>query len=320
MKFTSLLTVFLMISPFLGRAAGPVPGAAWIIADLNLTLVPIAAGRFTMGPGNAFGNPRPNLEFSPETRVTLTRPFWLGRTEVTQAQWQMVMGTSIRQQWEKPNGETSMRARAPSRGPHRDLDGVGPDYPMYCVTWEEAMEFCRRLTERERATGRLREGFAYTLPTEAQWEYACRAGTTGDHAGTLDELAWYKENSGSPAPIAHPVGQKQPNTWGLYDMHGNVPEWCLDWHGIYPGGEVTDPVLEMYNPERSVRGGGWFDGAEAVRSTHRANMLYDWRWLRAARPVGAVGIGFRIALGASASANHGAPSAPRPPESHPKQK
>ena len=93
-----------------------------------------------MGPGGAFGNPRLNLEFSPETRVTLTRPFWLGRTEVTQAQWQAVMGTSIQQQWEMPNGSST--AGSPPRGSKRELDGVGPDHPMYCVTWEEAMEFC----------------------------------------------------------------------------------------------------------------------------------------------------------------------------------
>jgi len=300
MKFSPLLAVLFLTSLPGGQAAGPAHGAPWTIADPDLTLVPIASGSFTMGPGGAFGNPRLNLEFSPETRVTLTRPFWLGRTEVTQAQWQAVMGTSIQQQWEMPNGSST--AGSPPRSSKRELDGVGPDHPMYCVTWEEAMEFCRRLTARESAAGRLPAGHTFTLPTEAQWEYACRAGTTGDHAGNLDALGWYKENSG-PIPIAHPVGRKQPNLWGLYDMHGNVPEWCSDWHGIYPGGEAVDPILEMYNHTRSVRGGSWFDDAEYVRSAHRADMLPDWRRLRARRPVGSVGIGFRVALTETAPAS-----------------
>jgi len=109
------------------------------------------------------------------------------------------------------------------------------------VSWEDAVEFCRKLSElpAERAAG-----FAYRLPTEAEWEYACRAGTTtaysfGDDSAELGEYAWYAENSGGRT---QPVGQKKPNPWGLYDMHGNVWEWCQDWHAAYPTGSVTDPT------------------------------------------------------------------------------
>ncbi len=129
------------------------------------------------------------------------------------------------------------------------------------------MEFCRKLTQQERAAGRLPEDWEYTLPTEAQWEYACRAGTTGAWAGELDAMAWYAKNSGN---TTHPVGQKQPNAWGLYDMHGNVWEWCRDWYADkLPGGAVTDPVGAASGAFRVYRGGGWWLPADYCRSAYR---------------------------------------------------
>jgi len=187
------------------------------IPDLNLDLVYIAPGSFLMGTPEQSTvvkwyytvreklTKQPNLGADrdnerPVTWVTLTHPFWIGRTAVTQGQYQAVMGTN------------------PS-----DFTAAGRDAPVEQVSWDEAMAFCAKLTEREKAAGRLPASYAYTLPTEAQREYACRAGTTGDYAGDLDAMGWHRANSGN---TTHPVGTKQPNAWGLYDMHGNVWERC----------------------------------------------------------------------------------------------
>jgi formylglycine-generating enzyme required for sulfatase activity len=148
-----------------------------------------------------------------------------------------------------------------------DFKHGGPDTPVENVSWDEAMEFCRKLTERERAAGALPAGQVYTLPTEAQWEYACRAGTTGAHAGDLEAMAWFGKNA---AGTTHAVGTKQANAWGLHDMHGNVWEWCRDWHAPrLPGGTVTDPTGPATGVARVGRGGGWWNPAELCRSAAR---------------------------------------------------
>jgi formylglycine-generating enzyme required for sulfatase activity len=192
--------------------------------------------------------------------VTLTHAFWLGKTEVTQAQYEAITGT---------NPSTFKHAK---------------DLPVEGSSWIDAMAFCQKLTERERAAGRLGEGESYTLPTEAQWEYACRAGTTGSYASEPSQVAWTKENSGA---TTHPVGLKRPNAWGFYDITGNVAEWCLDWYGDYPGGNVTDPMGPRRGYYRMARGGSWRTEARLGRS--------------AARSGGSAGrvdytLGFRLAL------------------------
>ncbi len=172
--------------------------------------------------------------------------FWIGRYEVTQEQYQAIMGTN------------------PSRF-------RGTDLPVEGVSWHNAMTFCDKLTAIEKATGRLPTGYKYTLPTEGQREYACRAGTTGDYnvdGVELSELAWYDANSGG---TTHPVGQKKPNAWGLYDMHGNVFEWCLDWLKV---GE-----------ERVMRGGSWFHNANYCRSASRSGGPDGWHSYRGFRVV-----------------------------------
>jgi formylglycine-generating enzyme required for sulfatase activity len=200
----------------------------------------------------------------PVTWVTLTQPFWLGRTAVTQGQYTAVIGSN------------------PS-----DFKAAGRDAPVENVSWDEAMAFCQKLTEREKAEGRLPTGYTYTLPTEAQREYACRAGTTGDYAGDLDAMAWYGANSGS---TTHPVGTKQPNGWGLYDMHGNVLEWCRDWYADkLPGWEVTNPLGPPSDYFRVVRGGCWSDEASSCRSAVRGGDPPDGR---------GYDVGFRLALSA----------------------
>ena len=243
----------------LERIRRPEEGQAWMVPDLNLEMASVCPGTFTMGsPANEPG--RVNDE-GPQTRVTLTRAFWLGQTEVTQAQWEALMGS---------NPSTFK----------------GASRPVEQVSWNDAMAFCRKLTERERAAGRLPKGYAYTLPTEAQWEYACRAGTTGLYAGdgNLDDMGWYEGNSGN---TTHPVGQKQPNTWGLYDMHGNVWEWCLDWYGNYPGGRVTDYAGPSTGTRRVFRGGGWGRGAAFCRSAFRFKGVPSFRFFI---------LGLRVAL------------------------
>ncbi len=226
----------------------------FVIEGLGLEMRHIPPGAFQMG--SASGG---DSDERPFTRVTLTKPYWLGKTEVTQAQWTAVMG----------NNPSQFK---------------GDDRPVEQVSWNDAMEFCRKLTERERAAGRLPEGYAYTLPTEAEWEYACRAGTTGDYAGNLDAMGWYGANSGS---TTHPVGTKQANAWGLHDMHGNVWEWCADWYGNYPGGSVTDPTGPPSGSYRVLRGGCWFSAAVDCRSAGRSENGPGLRSLI---------IGFRLAL------------------------
>ncbi len=148
---------------------------------------------------------------------------------------------------------------------------------MEQVSWYDAIIYCAKLTERELAAERLPDGYVYRLPTEAEWEYAARAGSTtrfsygDDHGNTkLGDYAWYFANS----PITtHPVGQKLANAWGLYDMHGNVREWCSDWYGSYPGGSVKDPTGPVTRSSRVFRGGSWNDVAWGCRSADRHDSL-----------------------------------------------
>ena len=182
----------------------------------------------------------------PQTRVSLTRGYWLGRTPVTQGQWEILMGKN------------------PSYF-------KGPRLPVEKVSWDDAMAFCHRLTEREQAAGRLPEGYVYTLPSEAQWEYAARAGTKmrwsfGDQDDRLGNYAWFKGNSDDQT---HPVGQKRANPWGLYDVHGNVWEWTHSFSGNYPGGSVTDYEGPASGMNRVYRGGSWGSTADNARSAVR---------------------------------------------------
>ena len=172
----------------------------------------------------------------------------MGKHEVTQGEWEAVMGSN------------------PSF-----FDECGSRCPVETVSWNDVQEFIRRLNERE--TGR---GYRYRLPTEAEWEYAARSGTTGAHHGGLDDVAWYSGNSDGSA---HQVGQKRGNAWGLHDMLGNVWEWTGDWFGEYPAGRVTDSGGPSTGSRRVVRGGGWSINAGSVRSAnrHRSSPGYRYR-------------------------------------------
>jgi formylglycine-generating enzyme required for sulfatase activity len=194
---------------------------------VTMKMVLIRPGKFMMGsPDSEQG--RGGNE-GPQHEVVISKPFYMGVTEVTQAQYEAVMGTN------------------PS-------NFKGATNPVETVSWDDATEFCKKLSEKTRQ--------AVRLPTEAEWEYACRAGTAtafsfGDSDSALGDYAWYTSNSGS---TTHPVGQKKPNSWDLYDMHGNVEEWCADWWGPYPKGPVTDPSgPATASGARVLRGGSWYN-------------------------------------------------------------
>jgi formylglycine-generating enzyme required for sulfatase activity len=239
--------------------------------SVGMSFVLVPAGSFMMGANNGQANERPVHQ------VTIGYAFYMGRYEVTQAQWQRVMGTSVRQQ----------RDRGQVLPQFRGIVGKGDNYPMYYVSWEDAQAFVNALNARN-------DGYQYRLPSEAEWEYACRAGTTGDYAGVLDAIAWYGNNSGRQYLDAdaiwrtdqsnyasrllnngnqtHPVGTKQPNAWGLYDMHGNVWEWVLDYYHDSYNGAPTDSSAWLSGGDsrhRVLRGGSWLFNAPDLRSSYR---------------------------------------------------
>lgn len=199
--------------------------------------------------------------------VKLTQGFWLLETEVTQQMWESVMGTTIQEQQKKES----------VCGP---LRGVGPRYPMYYVSWEEAKAFCCRLGELS--------GLKIVLPTEAQWEYACRAGSTGAHGETddLDQTIWCSDNS---SHTSHEVKSKDPNAWGLYDMLGNVWEWCSDWYDkdYYTTPQNSDPAGPSEGNTKVDRGGSWIDDKRINRSGNRSWNIAEYR-------IG--NVGFRLCL------------------------
>ena len=211
--------------------------------SISMKLCLIPPGEFMMGSPESEADRRDN-----ETQhlVRITKPFYLSATEVTQSQYQQVMGTN-------PN----RLGTNPSRF-------IGANKPVARVSWNDAMEFCRKLSAEE--------GEEYRLPTEAEWEYACRAGTTtaysfGDDTSQLEKYAWYKVNSGN---TTHAVGKKFPNAWGLFDRHGNVWEWCQDRYAAYSSENVLiDPTGPVSGERRVLRGGSLYNPPRVVRSAYR---------------------------------------------------
>ena len=234
-----------------GYASQPDPAAnqdftetAW---GVNMKMIWVEGGDFLMGCTSEQGNCESDEQ---NVRRVTVDGFYIGMLEVTQSQWEKVVGTSIHQQKSKAGGHSTY--------------GVGPDYPMYYVSWDEAMEFCRLLSNK---TGRT-----YTLPTEAQWEYAARGGNKNEgtkYAGSnmIDAVAWYPDNSGSST---HIVGSKRANALGIYDMSGNVCEWCKDWYASsYVSYDTNNPVGPSSGDSRVNRGGTWIDSASRCRVANR---------------------------------------------------
>jgi formylglycine-generating enzyme required for sulfatase activity len=203
--------------------------------------------------------------------VTLTRGFLLGKFEVTQGEYQEVMGTN-------PSYSAGVWSQ-----------------PVDRVTWTDAVAYCAQLTLREQTSGRLPPGYAYRLPTEAEWEYAARAGTTnrysfGDDPDYLEgyERFWFRDNAGSRT---HPVGLLPANPWGLHDMGGNVGEWCSDWIGDYPTYSETDPQGPATGEFRVERGGCYYAEHYHCRSAARSSAYPNRQYS---------GIGFRVVLAPTA--------------------
>jgi formylglycine-generating enzyme required for sulfatase activity len=240
------------------------------VREISITpianMVWIGPGKFTMG--SPLSEQDRDLDEDPLTEVTLTRGMWMGKYEVTQREYEEIIGTNP--SWFRGNSSL----------------------PVEQVAWKEAVAYCTRLTERERQAGNLPSSYAYRLPTEAEFEYAARAGTStrfsfGDDPdySKLGDYAWYLSNG---SRTTHPVGQKTPNAFGLYDIYGNVWEWCLDWYAdFYPGGKVEDPTGPATGAARVFRGGGWDYVAYSCRSAYRNNVSP----VRRARAVG-----FRVVL------------------------
>jgi formylglycine-generating enzyme required for sulfatase activity len=199
---------------------------------VKMDFVLIPDGTFMMGSDKVSSG-------KPVHRVTITKPFYLGKYEVTQEQWEKVMGNN------------------PSRF-------KGAKNPVDSVSWEDCQKFMEALQGKVPSQ-------TFRLPTEAEWEYACRARSKtdycyGDAAEKLGDYAWFKDNSGE---TTHPVGQKKPNGWGLYDLHGNAWEWCQDLHGEYSAKSVTDPIGSATGSYRVLRGGSWTYAASGCRSAYR---------------------------------------------------
>ena len=209
-------------------------GEAWM-NSLGMDFVWIPAGHFVMGSSMEEGS-RDADESQHEVRIS--KGFWMNRYEVTQGEWEAVTGAN----------------------PSHFFD-CGLPCPVENVSWDDTVEFVRALNSRESGSG-----YAYRLPTEAEWEYAARAGATGVRYGELGAIAWYVANSGSRT---HPVGQKRANAWGLHDMLGSVWEWTGDWYGEYPSGVVTDPAGPESGSYRVIRGGSWYSYARHIRSAYR---------------------------------------------------
>jgi formylglycine-generating enzyme required for sulfatase activity len=218
------------------------------VPPANMVFIP--PNTFTMGtPANEVNR---QSDEGPQTVVTISHGFWMGKYEVTQREYQAVVGSN-------PSGFPG-----------------NLDRPVESVSWLDATNYCAQLTQQELAAGRILPGSHYRLPTEAEWEYAARAGTStrfsyGDdpNSTNLTSHAWYSANSGFGT---HPVGQKTPNAWGLYDMEGNVLEWTLDWYGPYSGGSATDPQGPASNVTgvKVIRGGAWDSFPDDCRSGRRS--------------------------------------------------
>ena len=269
------LALFLLGRPFDGPTGAPAPydglkaaGATSFLGSRageereidGLKLCWCPPGRFLMGSPPDEPNRRAD---EAQVEVTLTRGFWMGKYEVTEGQWKRIAGAL-------PGGATL---------------GTGDDFPVQSVSYLEAEEFCRTLTARFQASGGLPEEWEFRLPTEAQWEYACRAGTTtatsfGDRLSSRQANFGGKPYNGAEAGPslnrAAKVGSYPPNAWGLQDMHGNAFEWCRDWyHARLPGGDDPDLSSEKGTPNRDGtfsrvrRGGAWNDDGMYCRSALR---------------------------------------------------
>lgn len=257
------------------RYGGSKPGEEQSDNELAMRFCWCPPGSFFMGtPQESPHEIEQKYRMKEETPVTVMigRGFWLGKCEVSQREWMSLFGTR------------------PWIGHEYSFYVVeNPEHPAAFISWHDASNFCLTMTEREREAGRLPPGWEYLLPTEAQWEYACRAGTRtpysfGGSPSLMPDYEWFAENAFDVGErYAHPVGTKRANPWGLHDMHGNMSEWCRDWYvEALPGG--TDPEVVEGGTDRVFRGCSWADPAWEGRSAsrhhyqpHRRNYVLGFR-------------------------------------------
>jgi len=286
------------VAPAKGALAAmkAVESKEWIVPTLAMKMNLVPAGTFKMGSP---ASEKLRLDNETQHDVTISKPFYMGVYEVTQAQFYKLMlpadfdhagwtfyrgpfwkGTAVHYR-RMPDGEFNQAVGAE----------LQPDHPMECVTWQRALDFCKTLTEIESGAGRLPEGYEYRLPTEAEWEYACRAGTDTpfniaeagfdpiqksyetqkDEGKYKDVLSFAYVNEPNPR-FSHTDrvgGNRKPNAWGLYDMHGNVYEWCLDTMNTYSSDAQTDPVVLDKTGDKVIRGGGIGTPPRFLRSAAR---------------------------------------------------
>jgi formylglycine-generating enzyme required for sulfatase activity len=266
LSFFSVVLVLFQLLALLHPAKAQAPKE--ITNSIGMKLVLIPKGTFMMGSPESEEGRKEN---ETQHEVTIGKVYYLGVYEVTQAQYEKVMGKN------------------PSYFQGAVVGNENADLPVEMVSWDDAVEFCKKLSELpdEKKAGRV-----YRLPTEAEWEYACRAGSKtaysfDDEEGLLPEYGWFNRNS---SRRTHTVGLLEPNAWGLYDMHGNVWEWCSDMHGEYPKGAVSDQTGPKEGSDRVDRGGSWDDEAANCRSAGR-----DWIDPSSRGN----GLGFRLALSSS---------------------
>jgi formylglycine-generating enzyme required for sulfatase activity len=266
-------------------AAVPRTGKPWTVPAVGIPLVPIPSGTFKMG------SPEPKeweADQKPVHTVIISRPFWMAAHETTIGEYLVF----LRESGTKESGlgldddECPVKLTEDGYVLAGGRFGSSERQPITYVSWYGAQRFCDWLTDRVLSTANLPEGYIFRLPTEAEWEYACRAGSKGEYSGDPDKTAWYFQNSENKT---HEVAKKAPNDWGLYDMIGNVSEWCLDWYLPYPSGRVVDPLpTKTYRNAKVLRGCGFTNFRYACRIATRLMTSPD-------KPGG--GWGFRIVLG-----------------------
>jgi formylglycine-generating enzyme required for sulfatase activity len=234
--------------------------------SMGMEFVLIPAGKFTMG--SPVGEPGRMENEGPQREVQITKPFYMGKYEVKVSEFREFVKAAQYKTDAEANGGAYVRIKDKWER-KAGLHWMNPefsqkdDHPVTCMAWSDAAEYGKWLTKKT--------GHAYRLPTEAEWEYACRARTQqaysfGTDARDLSKYGWYAENSGGKT---RPVGQKKPNALGLFDMHGNVIEWCQDWQGKYAGRPETNPTGPLRGQARILRGGGWGHSAENLRCSWR---------------------------------------------------
>ncbi len=263
----------------------------WTVPGLDLKMVKIPAGSFTMGSPKS-----ETARNADETqhKVTISKPFYMGIYEVRQEEYYRLLKSDFNfERWRHWRGSLAdgMALQFRNAVVHGGADGYELllDNPMECLSFVDAVTFCRATNERESKAGRLPKGYEYRLPTEAEWEYACRAGTKGmfalgDEKKIIEDGKLLKTRQSANRELrsfagcreVSPVGQdRKPNAWGLYDMHGNVAEWCLDSYASHESAKATDPLVVNDTQEKLIRGGSAYAGYEFMRSAARYHLPFD---------------------------------------------